>query len=112
MLWGAGVPKRFGGGVGTDGVFAYRIDAAQQGAAADGAKVTAQDIDALYQEWAGTDGHLSAAEWDSAVDRRFGEQSVDLELSRWDDDADGTISRAEFEEAIRSSGLLDGPAGD
>jgi glucose/arabinose dehydrogenase len=60
----------------------------------------------VYAEWAGEDGKLTIAEWDSAIDGRFGEQAVDLAAAEWDTNADGVISREEFEKAAAESGLL------
>jgi len=53
----------------------------------------------LYKTWAGEDGRLTVEEWDAGVDARFGEQAVTLDVAQWDPNADGVISREEFESA-------------
>jgi glucose/arabinose dehydrogenase len=65
--------------------------------------VAAADV---YAEWAGEDGELSVAEWDAAVDQRFGENAVNLAAPQWDDDGNGVISQEEFAEALAQTELL------
>lgn len=57
-------------------------------------------VETLYSSWAGEDGVLTVAEWDAAVDRRFGEDDVNLAAARWDVDANGIISPIEFQSAV------------
>jgi len=61
---------------------------------------------ALYDGWAGQDGELTVAEWDAAIDARFGEQAVNLAVAQWDADGNGVISREEFDKAVAESELL------
>ena len=60
----------------------------------------------LYSEWAGEDGELTIAEWDAAIDARFGEQAVNLAAAEWDADGNGVISREEFDKAAAGNELL------
>jgi glucose/arabinose dehydrogenase len=58
------------------------------------------DTAGLFGEWAGDDDVLTVAEWDKAIDARFGEKAVELSLEDWDRNDDGVISREEFDEAM------------
>ena len=106
VLWGAGVPKQFGGNAGQNGVFAYSTPAAgRAGAQPDAGAPDTVSLSELYKNWAGEDGELTIAEWDAAIDARFGEQFLNLEVSEWDDDGNGVISREEFDAAVTSVDL-------
>lgn len=61
---------------------------------------------ALYDEWAGEDAVLTVEEWDAAINARFGEQAVNLDVTQWDADGDGVISRAEFDDAAARGNVL------
>lgn len=62
---------------------------------------------ALFRLWDDDgSGALSIDEWDDGVDRWFGEDPADLEVSEWDADGDGTIAPAEFEAALGTTELF------
>ena len=44
------------------------------------------------------DGTVTVSEWDEWVDTRIGEAEVNLAAADWDENGDGVISRAEFNE--------------
>lgn len=66
-----------------------------------------QEMTDLYARWAGEDDTLTVEEWDAGVDATFGEQAVDFEVSAWDTDADGTITKAEFGAAMAQAEIGD-----
>ena len=57
-----------------------------------GASYAAMDLDG--------DGEVAVSEWDTWVDARTGERSVNLSVAEWDEDGNDLISRAEFDEEI------------
>jgi hypothetical protein len=63
---------------------------------------------ALYPEFdTNNDNMLSVAEWDRGMDHYFGEEDLNLDVSQWDRNGNGRISRNEFRTALGRSGLYE-----
>lgn len=63
---------------------------------------------ALYPEFdTNNDNMLSVAEWNQGMDHYFGEGDLNLEVSQWDRNGNGRISRNEFRTALGRSGLYE-----
>jgi hypothetical protein len=68
----------------------------------------AEFADGLFGRFdADDDSGLTATEWDAGIARWYGEDAVDIDFDRWDANADGTLSSAEFRTGFRSAGLYD-----
>ena len=57
------------------------------------------------------DGRVSADEWGTWIERRAGGAAVDRSPGEWDANADGIISRAEYDAEVARRGMFENVAG-